>query len=132
MKNYEDIKNYLLKYVDELGDLITEINSIDNSLEYLECWNNDDDFFNTFFSNNPTEAVRSAYYGNYNYCDEYVRFNGYGNLESFNKWQLEREYKEYIDDIVKSLIEHYQEISICDKELIKLIEEYEENENQEN
>ena len=128
----ENIKNYLLKYVDELGDLITEINSIDNSLEYLEYWNNDDDFFNTFFSNNPTEAVRSAYYGNYNYCDEYVRFNGYGNLESFNKWQLEREYKGYIDDIVKSLIEHYQEICICDKELIKLIEEYEENENQEN
>ena len=128
----ENIKNYLLKYVDELGDLITEINSIDNSLEYLEYWNNDDDFFNTFFSNNPNEAVRSAYYGNYNYCDEYVRFNGYGNLESFNKWQLEREYKEYIDDIVKSLLEHYQEISICDKELIKLIEEYEENENQEN
>ena len=128
----ENIKNYLLKYVDELGDLITEINSIDNSLEYLEYWNNDDEFFNTFFSNNPTEAVRSAYYGNYNYCDEYVRFNGYGNLESFNKWQLEREYKEYIDDITKSLIEHYQKISICDKELIKLIEEYEENENQEN
>ena len=128
----ENIKNYLLKYVDELGDLITEINSIDNSLQYLECWNNDDDFFNAFFSNNPSEAVRSAYYGNYNYCDEYVRFNGYGNLESFNKWQLEREYKNYIDDIVKSLLEHYQKISICDKELIKLIEEYEENENQEN
>ena len=128
----ENIKNYLLKYVDELGDLISEINSIDNSLEYLECWNNDDDFFNTFFSNNPTEAVRSAYYGNYNYCDEYVRFNGYGNLESFNQWQLEREYKYYIDDITKSLLEHYQEMNICDKELIKLIEEYEENENQEN
>ena len=128
----ENIKNYLLKYVDELGDLISEINSIDNSLEYLEYWNNDDDFFNTFFSNKPMEAVRSAYYGNYNYCDEYVRFNGYGNLESFNQWQLEREYKYYIDDITKSLLEHYQQMNICDKELIKLIEEYEENENQEN
>ena len=126
MKNYEEIKDYLLNHVDEIGDIVIEINSIDNSLEYLEYWNNDEEFFNTFFYNNPTEAVRSAYYGNYNYCDEYVKFNGDGNLESFNYWQLERKYKEYINDIVNSLIEHYQEIGITDNELKNLIEEYEE------
>ena len=31
--------------------------------------------------------------------------------------------KDYIDEITHSLIEHYQQISICDDELIKLIEE---------
>ena len=123
MKNYEEIKNYLLNHVDEIGDIIIEINSIDSSLDFLEYFDNDEEFFNTFFYNNPTEAVRSAYYGDYNYCDNYVRFNGYGNLESFNDYDLEKEYKEYIDDITKSLIEHYQQISICDDELIKLIEE---------
>ena len=123
MKNYEEIKDYLLNHVDEIGDIIIEINSIDGSLDFLEYWNNDDDFFNTFFYNNPTEAVRSAYYGDYNYCDDYVRFNGYGNLVSFNDYDLEKEYKEYIDDILKALLKHYQEISICDDELIKLIEE---------
>ena len=123
MKNYEEIKNYLLNHVDEIRDIVIEINSIDNSLEYLEYYENDKEFFNMFFPNNPTEAVRSAYYGDYNYCDEYVRFNGYGNLVSFNDYDLEKEYKEYIDDIIKSLIEHYQQISICDDELIKLIEE---------
>ena len=126
MKNYDEIKDYLLNHVDEIRDIIIEINSIDNSLQYLEYWNNDEEFFNTFFYNNPTEAVRSAYYGNYNYCDEYVKFNGDGNLESFNYWQLERKYKEYINDIVNSLIEHYQEIGITDNELKNLIEEYEE------
>ena len=123
MKNYEEIKDYLLNHVDEIGDIIIEINSIDGSLDFLEYWNNDDDFFNTFFYNNPTEAVRSAYYGDYNYCDEYVKFNGYGNLVSFNDYDLENEYKDYIDDILKALLKHYQEISICDDELIKLIEE---------
>ena len=123
MKNYEEIKDYLLNHIDEIGDIIIEINSIDNSLDFLEYWNNDDDFFNDFFYNNPSEAVRSAYYGDYNYCDNYVRFNGYGNLVSFNDYELEKEYKEYIDDITNSLIEHYQQISICDDELIKLIEE---------
>ena len=123
MKNYEEIKNYLLNHVDEIGDIIIEINSIDNSLDFLEYWNNDEEFFNTFFANNPTEAVRSVYYGDYNYCDEFVKFNGYGNLESFNDYDLEKKYKDYIDDITKALIEHYQQISICDDELIKLIEE---------
>ena len=123
MKNYEEIKDYLLNHVDEIGDIIIEINSIDGSLDYLEYYENDEQFFNTFFYNNPTEAVRSTYYGDYNYCDDYVRFNGYGNLVSFNDYDLEKEYKEYIDDILKALLKHYQEISICDDELIKLIEE---------
>ena len=119
----ENIKNYLLNHIDEIGGIVSEINSFDNSLEYLQYYENDDDFFNTFFYNNPSEAVRSSYYGNYNYCDKYVKFNGYGNLESFNDYDLEKEYKEYIDDITKSLLEHYEKIDICDKELIKLIEE---------
>ena len=126
MKNYEEIKNYLLNHVDEIGDIIIEINSIDGSLDFLEYWNNDDEFFNTFFYNNPTEAVRSAYYGDYNYCDDYVRFNGYGNLESFNDYDLEKEYKEYINQIVNALLKHYQEIGITDDNLNELIEKYEE------
>ena len=124
MKNYEEIKDYLLNHVDEIGDIVIEINSIDGSLEYFQYYENDEDFFNTFFYNNPTEAVRSAYYGDYHYCDKYVHFDGYENLESFNDYDLEKRYKDYIDDIIKSLIEHYQQISICDDELIKLIEEY--------
>ena len=127
MKNYEEIKNYLLDHVHEIDNMrsmISEINSIDGSLEYLEYWDNDEEFFDTFFHNDPMEAVRASYYGDYNYCDDYVRFNGYGNLESFNDYDLEREYKEYIDEIVKSLIEHYQEMSICDNELNNLVEKY--------
>ena len=123
MKNYEEIKNYLLNHVDEIGDIIIEINSIDGSLEYLEYYENDEEFFNMFFPNNPTEVVRSAYYGDYSYCDKYVKFNGYGNLESADDYKLEKEYKYYIDDIIDSLLKHYQELSICDDELIKLIEE---------
>ena len=124
MKNYEEIKNYLLNHVDEIRDIVIEINSIDNSLNYLEYFDNDDDFFNDFFYNNPSEAVRSAYYGDYNYCDKYVRFNGYGNLESFNDYDLEKEYKYYIDEIIDSFLQHYQELCITDKELNNLIKKY--------
>ena len=126
MKNYEEIKDYLLNHVDEIGDIIIEINSIDSSLDFLEYFDNDEEFFNTYFYNNPTEAVRSAYYGDYNYCDKYVRFNGYGNLESFNDYDLEKESKEYINEIVNALLKHYQEIGITDDNLKELIEKYEE------
>ena len=127
MKNYEEIKNYLLDHVHEIDNMrsmISEINSIDGSLDYLDYWDNDEEFFNTFFYNNPMEAVRSSYYGDYNYCDDYVRFNGYGNLESFNDYKLEKEYKEHIDDIVNALLEHYQEISIYDNNLLEIIKGY--------
>lgn len=126
MKNYEEIKDYLLKYPNEIGDIIAEINSIDSSLDFLEYWDNDEEFFNTFYYLNPDEAVRSAYYGDYNYCDKYVKFNGYGNLVSFNDYELEKEYKDYIYEITESLLQHYQELCITDDELLKLIEKYEE------
>ena len=123
MKNYENIKNYLLNHIDEIGGIISDINSIDGSLDYLEYYENNEEFFNTFFYNNPMEAVRSEYYGDYNYCDKYVKFDGYGNLKSVDDYELEKEYKYYIDEIVNGLLDHYQEMIICDKELVKLIEE---------
>ena len=123
MNNYENIKNYLLNHVDEIGSIITEINSIDNSLDYLEYYENNEEFFNTFFYNNPMEAVRSSFYGDYHYCDKYVKFDRCGNLKSVDEYGLEKEYKYYIDYIVKSILEHYEELYICDKELVKLIEE---------
>ena len=123
MKNYENIKNYLLNHIDEIGGIISDINSIDGSLDYLEYYENNEEFFNTFFYNNPSEAVRSSFYGDYNYCDNWVKFDGYGNLKSVDDYELEKEYKYYIDEIIDSLLEHYQEMIICDNELIKLIEE---------
>ena len=123
MNNYENIKDYLLNHIDEIGDIIVEINSIDGSLDYLEYYENNEEFFNTFFYNNPMEAVRSEFFGDYHYRDKYVKFDGYGNLKSVNDYELEKEYKYYIDEIVKSILEHYEELDICDKELIKLIEE---------
>lgn len=121
MKNYEEIKNYLLNHIDVIGEIVSEINCLDGSLEFLEYWENDEEFFNTFFFNNPMEAVRSSFYGDYNFCDKYVKFDGYGNLKSVDDYEIEKEYQYYIDDIINSLMTHYKEINICN-ELIKLIE----------
>ena len=126
MEKYTNIKNYLLNHINVIDEIVNDINCLDGSLDFLEYWNNDEEFFNTFFFNNPMEAVRSSFYGDYKFCDEYVKFNGYGNLESFNDYDLEKEYKNYIEDIVNSLLEHYDKISLSDDDLIKLIEEIDE------
>ena len=33
------------------------------------------------------EAIRATYYGDYNYNDEYVKFNGYGNIDSYSEYE---------------------------------------------
>jgi len=42
----------------------------------------DDEFFNMFFSNAPMEAARAVQFGYVNWSHDYIKFNGYGNLES--------------------------------------------------
>jgi hypothetical protein len=50
-----------------------------------EIYGNDDDFMETFFGRGtaPMRLAQAIYYGDYHYYHEFVRFNGYGNLETF-------------------------------------------------
>ena len=124
----EKIREYLLNNEETLLDVVSELNSWNGCLENLDFWENDEEFFNTFF-NNPMEAIRATYYGNYNYNDEYVKFNGYGNIDSYSEYERIEEIKDSIDDIVDNLIEYYYNIYI-DEELgdllLELLEEEEE------
>lgn len=49
-----------------------------------EIYSNDEDFFNMFFENDVMGAIRATSYGEFNLSDDYVQFNGSGNLETFN------------------------------------------------
>ena len=120
------IREYLLNDMDELDYIIAEINGWDGSLDWLEAYENDEEFFDMFFAN-TMEAVRSVCYGNYNYSDDLVRLDGYGNLESFSRWEYEDKLKDNIDDIIERLLSVYYQIDI-DEELTELIEEYLEEE----
>ena len=53
-----------------------------NMDDYIHCF--DDDFFTTYFNESPIEAARAASFGDLNWSHEYIIFNGYGNLESFD------------------------------------------------
>ncbi len=124
MKNY--IKNNLeaiKDYIDNLDDdeqirLHNEFcQSHGNGDD--EIYDNDDDFFNTFFDNRTIEAVRAVCYGEYNYTDSYVKFNGYANLVSFNNPENEIDITEIAEDILDNPGNYYD---------IELEEEEEEEE----
>lgn len=117
--------------VDELGNILNDINAWDGSFEELRFEHNDEDFFNTYFENKVDEAVRAVCYGDYNYTDEYVRFNAYGNLESFDEWQVENEITSYATEIIERYLElleaeprYFDPSNYLDDELCELIEKH--------
>ena len=123
-----EIREYLLNNEETLLEVVSELNSWNSCLDNLDFWENDEEFFNTFFDN-PMEAIRATYYGNYNYNDDYVKFNGYGNIDSYSEYERIEEIKDNIDDIVDNLIECYYNIYIneeLENLLLELLEEEEE------
>jgi len=78
----------ITEYLNELStdDLVAIHNEYCQSCNYSddEIFNNDEDFFTTYFENNVLGAVRACSYGEFQYSHDYVKFNGYGNLDSFN------------------------------------------------
>ena len=60
----------------------------------------DEEFFETAFGNDPIEAARATFFGDIqNWSDEYIRFNGYGNLESLSEYDAVEVAEDHVDDI---------------------------------
>lgn len=97
--------------------IIEEINAFDSDeLVNLNNWycdetdcpddqiySNDANFFADYFDGNVLEAVRAVSYGEYNYTHDYVKFNGYGNLETMDRIDT--------DDLVDSVEAMAEEIA---------------------
>ena len=119
-----EIKGLLLNDLDTLKDAVRELNSWNACLDYLDVYNNDDEFFDMFFEGKPAELARAIYYGDFNYNDEYIKFNGYGNLESFSEYDYKELLEENIEEITENLIEYAEYISIGNEELDDLLSQY--------
>lgn len=93
----------VLEYVKSLSnrDLIDLWNQGDPGDDYI-YWN-EDEFFDMCFSN-TIDAVRAVCYGEYQYQDEYVQFDGYANLVSFNACDAESfiDFGTIVDKIMES------------------------------
>jgi len=120
---YNRIKEYILNNCD-LISLVRDINGYNGSLGSYEYWENDEEFFETFYYNNPMEVARACCYGNYNFIDDFVQIDAYGNLSSSNKWEIESELQDIIEEITDCVIDIYIHLYL-ENELVELIELYE-------
>ena len=126
-----EIKGLLLNDFNTLEDVVRELNSWNGCLDYLEVYNNNEEFFDMFFEGRPAEVARAIYYGDFNYNDNYIKFNGYGNLESLSEYEYEELLEENIEEITENLIEYVEFISIDNEELDDLLSQYFEVEEEE-
>lgn len=123
--NKQQLKEYVLENV-SLSELVQEMNSWNGAFDELAYYENDGEFFYMFFEGNAMEAVRAAQYGDYNYMDDLVTFDGYGNLKSTSYYGAEMELKDNIDDIIEELISNHCHYYL-DDELEEILNEMEEN-----
>lgn len=100
----DEIKNYILENVN-LNYLCREINLYSGIYSDVMYYDNDDDFFVTFYSDDVLEAVRAVCYGEYTFTDDYVRIDAYGNLQSASGLEVEEELSGYVDDFIMNLLD---------------------------
>lgn len=131
LKNYDELIKYLKDNWETIYEMVHDINGYDGSFGHLEYYENDEDFFSTYYYNNPMEVARAVYYGDYNYNDTYVCINAYGNLETIHRYRLEELLIDEVEDILLKWYEMYSNgdiYEVSDEEFMKLLKGDVENE----
>lgn len=114
--------------IDELKEMVSELNSWDGSFDDLYYYENDEYFFEMMFGTKVDDAVRAVCYGNYEYMDDYVHFNAYGNLDSCNEWEYEKEIEESAEEIIERYLEEID--NMWDEDIKRKIKDIMEEENE--
>jgi len=95
----------------ELNNAYCEaINNMDNQI-----FSNDNDFFEMFFPNagDGLRVAQAVFYGDYKYSHDYVMFDGYGNLQSYD-YISAKELCELPETMVEYIAENFNEFSHLD------------------
>ncbi len=113
-RNKESILDFLKNECDDSQLLSFHNIMCSNDRSNDEIYDNDEDFFKMMFDGKIYEAVRAVYYGNYKYMDEFVQFNAYGNLDSFNSVEDVIDLVELADDILENEDDYSDDIDFED------------------
>ena len=105
----EKLEGLLLNDVSLIESIVSEVYCNSGELEFLNFYSTDelDDYLDGF---SPSQVANMVYFGNYCPNDVAFRLDGYGNLESLSSWEIEDEYRTYIDEIVEALLRNKDDI----------------------
>lgn len=98
----------------DLEGMVRECYFYDNSLEEYYYDINDEDFFLAHYGDDLMGAVRAVCFGHYNYTDDYVRVNAYGNLDSKSRYDYEDELRDGQEEIVERYAEMLEDNSVSE------------------
>ena len=124
LKNHDELIKYLKDNTDLIIELVQDINGYNGYFSHLEYHENDKDFFDTYYYNDPMEVARAVCYGYYNYTDAYVCINAYGNLESITEYAFKNMLVNEVEDILLIWYEMYCDVDryeVSDEEFMKLL-----------
>lgn len=77
-----DILESLLPFdAHDISDMAHEIRDT-SGFDFIDWMEFDEYFFENNFQNNPYEAARATHFGNVSWNHDWIRFDGYANLES--------------------------------------------------
>lgn len=100
---------------EQLRTMVSEMSGWDGSFEELHAW--DMGVFNEMMEGQEPEWIaHRIYFGDFNPMHEFFRFNGYGNLESFNTFEYSEELEDRHDEIVERFTEMVEDGEIQDWE----------------
>ena len=123
--SYEDLVNYIKENTETLKDMVSEVNSYNGGLEEYNWYINDNYFYEDFFSSKD-DVARAVFYGgnDYNYNDNYVRFDAYGNLETTD--YIEDDMIDGAEEILDAFLELYADnnVSTWDETFKNMISDY--------
>ena len=111
-----ELKDYMVAEVtvEELKELVEACNGRNDSLDHLRVYDNDEDFFDMMYDGNIVWAVRAVSYGDYNYNDDYVQVNSYGNLDTLSEWAYDKLLEESKEEIIDAAIDNLDESEVMD------------------
>jgi hypothetical protein len=100
-----EIKEMSSSDIFDLNNRFCESANYHDSYFYM----NDEEFFETYF-NKPIDAVRACHFGKWSFADDFVQFNGYGNLESFAYLSAD-ELPDNVQNIAEYVADNIEEFS---------------------
>ena len=104
-------------------DIVGQLNSLNGSFETYTLYNMCD--FDVMMEGyTATELAERIYFGDFNPNDDYFYFNSYANLESINEWEMSDHFEMIIDEIIDSMLYHYDDLYIDNNELNDLAGRY--------
>ena len=104
-------------------DIVSQLNSLNGSFETYVLYNMED-FDEMMKGYTPTELAQRIFFGDFNINDDYFFFNGYANLESIHEYEISDHFEPIIDEIVDSMLYHYDDLYIDNNELNDLAGRY--------